>query len=201
MSDGAAGRPWLVQAVVTGGVLPAALLAAAWAQGELGANPVGTALNRLGLLGLICLTASLSCTPLGLLTGAQWPGRVRRALGLVGFGYVTAHLLLYVLVDQAASLTKLLEDVVKRPFITVGTLAWLTLVPLALTSSTEAVRRLGYERWKRLHRLAYVAGSLGVVHFVWRAKKDRTEALTYGAVLGLGLALRVVGRWRAARQG
>lgn len=194
MSDAAPSRPWLVQAVVTGGVMPAAVLAGAWAQGLLGANPVGTALNRLGLLGLVCLTASLSCTPLALLTGAQWPARVRRALGLLGFGYVTAHLLLYLLVDQAASLTKLLEDVVKRPFITVGVLAWLTLLPLALTSSTAAVRRLGYERWKRLHRLAYVAGALGAVHFVWRAKKDRTEALAYALALGLGVMVRLLRR-------
>lgn len=193
------GRPWLAEAVVTGGLLPAVFLAGAWAQGRLGANPVGTALNRLGLLALICLLGSLSCTPLGLLTGAAWPVKLRRPLGLLGFGYVTAHFLLYVVVEQGAALGKLVEDVAKRPFVTVGVLGWLALLPLAWTSSTKAVRALGYERWKRLHRLAYVAGALGVVHFIWRAKKDRTEALSYAAVLGLGLGLRVVGRWRAAR--
>jgi methionine sulfoxide reductase heme-binding subunit len=182
--------PWLVPAVWVGGLLPLAMLAWFWSTGQLGADPIDELLNQLGLLGLISLLGSLACTPLKLLFGWGWPIRIRRALGLVGFTYVTLHLLTYVTLDQALEARTLLGDLAKRPFITIGFVAWLLLVPLALTSNAAAVRRLTATRWKQLHRLAYVCAGLGAIHFIWRAKKDITEPVAYAAVLSFLLGIR-----------
>jgi sulfoxide reductase heme-binding subunit YedZ len=115
---------------------------------------------------------------------------VRRTLGLLAFTYVAAHFLVYAVLDQGLAWGAIVEDISKRPFITVGFLGLLLLVPLAVTSTHAWVRRLGFPRWQRLHRLAYVAAVLGVVHFVWRVKKDITEPALYGAVLALLFAIR-----------
>ena len=117
--------------------------------------------------------------------------RVRKLLGLLAFTYALLHFLTYAVVDQGLKLGAMLEDIIKRPFITVGFLALVLLVPLAVTSTNAMVRRLGFPAWQRLHRLAYVAASLGVVHFFWRVKRDATEPLVYGAVLALLFALRL----------
>ena len=191
----AAPHPWLKPAVLVGGLAPLALLLQGWAQDTLGANPVEAALNQLGLLALVFLLASLAPSALKQLWGWTWPQRLRRMLGLFAFAYASLHLLVYVALDQRFAWATLLEDVTKRRFIAVGFAAWALLVPLALTSTNASVRRLGFPRWQRLHRLAYLAGAAGVVHFVWRVKKDLTEPLVYGGVLLLLLALRVP-RWR-----
>ena len=184
--------PWLVPAVWTAGVIPAAALSLRAVQDELGANPISEALNRLGLTALVFLVASLACTPVQLVTHWTWPVRIRRALGLLGFSYATLHFLVYLVLDQQLALGEVLQDVGKRPFITVGFTAWLLLVPLALTSTTGAVKRLGFVRWKKLHRLAYLCAALGAVHFYWRVKKDHTEPLIYAAVIAFLLLVRVV---------
>ncbi|MBJ6759643.1 sulfoxide reductase heme-binding subunit YedZ [Myxococcaceae bacterium JPH2] len=184
-------HPWLNPALTVGGLAPLAILVLQGTQGSLGANAIERALNQTGLTALVLLLASLACTPLRLLSGWTWPARVRRTLGLLGFTYVVAHFLTYVVLDQNLALSALVADVVKRPFITVGFTALVLLVPLAVTSTKASVRRLGFPRWQRLHRLAYVAAALGVVHFVWRVKRDVTEPLVYGAVLALLLAVRV----------
>ena len=142
-------------------------------------------MNELGLTALIFLVASLACTPARWLFGWTWPIRVRRELGLFAFFYAVAPL-----PDLPGARPGLrpgaiiLEDIAKRPFITVGFLALVLLVPLALTSTNGSVRRLGFRRWQRLHHLAYVAGVLAVVHFIWRVKIDVSQPLIYGAVLG-----------------
>jgi methionine sulfoxide reductase heme-binding subunit len=188
--------PWLKPGVVAGALAPLVALAALGATGQLGADPIATALNRLGLMALVLLLASLTCTPLKLFFGWTWPLRLRRALGLLAFTYVTAHFLLYALIDQGAKLSELVADVVKRPFITVGFVAFVLLLPLALTSTDAAVRRLGFVRWQRLHRLAYVATALGALHFFLRVKKDVSEPLVYVIVL-LGLfGMRLIDRFR-----
>jgi len=192
-------RPWLEPAVLVGGLSPLALLALEAVRGTLGANPIERVLNQTGMIALILLVASLACTPLKVVAGWTWPPRLRRLLGLLGFTYAVLHFLTYVVVDQGLSLGTLLEDITKRPFITVGFLALVLLVPLAVTSTNRMVRRLGFPAWKRLHRLAYLAASLGVVHFVWRVKKDLTEPLVYGAVLALLFALRVAEALRKRR--
>jgi sulfoxide reductase heme-binding subunit YedZ len=162
------------------------------AAGRLGANPIETILNRLGFWTLTLLTASLVPTPARALLGIAWPIRVRRMLGLFAFSFATLHLVFYVAVDQGLDLAVLAADVAKRKFMTVGFTAWLLLVPLAVTSTDAWVRRLGFARWKRLHRLVYVAAVLGVIHFTWRVKADLTRPLVAAAIIGLLLALRFV---------
>jgi sulfoxide reductase heme-binding subunit YedZ len=182
--------PWLNPALTVGGLAPLLMLAVQGPRGDLGPNAIEAALHQTGLFALVLLLASLACTPLRLVFKWSWPARVRRTLGLLAFTHATAHFLVYAVLDQGLALGTLLEDVGKRPFITVGFLALLLLVPLAVTSTRRWVRRLGFPRWQRLHRLAYVAAVLGVVHFVWRVKKDATEPLVYAAVLALLFAIR-----------
>lgn len=183
--------PWLWPAVVTGGAVPAVAIAVRAARGGLGANPVAEALNQLGLLALVFLVASLACTPVKELTGHTWPIRIRKTLGLYGFFYAAVHLLTYAGLDQALDMKAIGGDIVKRPFILVGFTAFVLLVPLAVTSTARMLKHLGFARWKRLHRLAYVAASLGAVHFYLRVKKDHTEPLIYGALLAALFAVRI----------
>jgi sulfoxide reductase heme-binding subunit YedZ len=160
-------------------------------RGTLGADPVAEALNELGLLALVFLVASLACTPLKALTGWTWPIRARKALGLYGFFYAGLHLVTYAGIDQFLDLRAIVRDILERPFILVGFSAFVLLVPLAITSSARMLKRLGFARWKRLHRLAYVAASLGVVHFFLRVKKDVTEPTVYGSLLAALFAVRI----------
>jgi sulfoxide reductase heme-binding subunit YedZ len=193
-------RAWLEPAVLTGAAVPLADMIVRAATSSLGANPVSEALNRLGLLGLIFLVASLACTPLKLLFHGTWAIALRRLLGLIGFGYVCLHFAVYWLVDRRGAAASLLDDLAKRPFISVGFLAFLLLIPLALTSTKDSIKKLGAARWLRLHRLAYVAASLGVLHFIWRVKRDLTEPVIYGSVLALLFAVRILFSLRRTRR-
>jgi sulfoxide reductase heme-binding subunit YedZ len=184
--------PWLKPAVFTGALVPLAALLIRAARGTLSADPIREILNQFGLLTLIFLIATLTLTPLRKLFGWTWPIRIRRMVGLFAFFYATLHFLTYVGADQSFHLEAILEDILKRKFIFVGFTAWTLLIPLALTSTNGMVRRLGIARWQRLHRLAYVAPTLGVIHFIWRVKKDITQPVTYGVVLAVLLAYRVV---------
>lgn len=183
---------WLKPAVIVGTLAPMAALATLAATGGLGADPIATALNRLGLLTLILLVAALLATPLKTLFGWTWPLRIRRAVGVLAFVYAFAHVALYALVDQGAALGAIWADVVKRPFITVGFAAFVLLVPLAITSTDGAVRRLGFPKWKRLHRLAYVATALGALHFFLRVKKDVTEPVIYAIIIAILFGIRMM---------
>lgn len=185
-------RPWLTPALVVGAAVPAVFYTVEAVRGRLGANPIAEALNAFGLCALGLLVLSLACTPVRVLTGVAWIGPVRRTLGLLGFGYAGLHVLLYAVVDQGLALKAIVTDVLKRPFITVGMLAFALLVPLALTSTKEQIARLGGARWRKLHRLAYLVAPLGVLHFVLRVKKDLTEPLIFGAIVAVLLAVRVV---------
>lgn len=184
--------PWLAPAVLAGCLVPAASMIMRARTGGLGANPIAEALNELGLTALILLIASLAATPLKTLFGWIWPIRVRRLVGLLAFGYAVLHVSVYVALDQSFAWRDVLADVIKRKFILVGFAAFTLLVPLALTSTDRAVRRLGYVTWKRVHYLVYPAAMLVAAHFIWRVKKDLTEPLVYAAILGLLLLLRVV---------
>jgi sulfoxide reductase heme-binding subunit YedZ len=177
--------------VVTGALAPLAAILLAATRGTLGANPVAEALNELGLLTLVFLIASLTCTPLKILTGWVWPIRLRKTLGLLGFFYASLHLATYAGIDQLFHVRAIVADIVNRPFILVGFAAFALLVPLAVTSTARMLKRLGFARWKALHRLAYVTAVLGVIHFFLRVKKDVTEPAVYAAVLGLLFAVRV----------
>ncbi len=179
---------------------PLAKLAADGVLGRLGANPIQEVLDRLGFWTLTFVALSLVPTPAHDLLGLAWPVRIRRMLGLFAFSYATLHLAWYVGVDQFFDLSVLAADVLKRKFMVVGFTAWLLLVPLAVTSTDRWVRRLGFARWKRLHRLVYAAALLGVVHFVWRVKADLRRPAWFAAAIGLLLAARVAPRVAAARR-
>jgi sulfoxide reductase heme-binding subunit YedZ len=179
--------------------IPALKLAADAFLGNLGANPVEAGMNRLGYWTLFFLAVALSPTPLHDLLGWKWIQRLRRTLGLVAFTYATLHLTWYAVVDQFFDWRAIAEDVAKRRFQAAGFAAWLTLVPLALTSTDAAVRRLGYRRWKRLHRLVYATALLGVLHFVWRVKADLRVPTIFATAIALLLLARVVA-WAGRRR-
>ena len=183
--------PWLKPGLFVGALIPAVSLAVGAARGTLGANAVAEGLNRLGLLALIFLVASLACTPLKTLTGAVWPIKIRKMLGLYAFFYAALHFGTYALLDQGLDFKAIFGDILKRPFIVVGFAAFVLLVPLAVTSTARMVKRIGFLWWKRLHRLAYAAAGLGVVHFFLRVKKDATEPLIYAGILGVLFAIRI----------
>lgn len=167
----------------------------------LGAEPIKEMEHAIGEWGLRFLFATLLVTPLRSLTGWNWLAKHRRTLGLFAFAAIAEHLLTWVFLDLQVVLDDLVgwdevwADIVKRPYLTIGMLGFVLMVPLALTSTKGAIRRMG-KRWARLHRLAYVIPVLGVVHYAMAQKKDIEEPLVYGALLG-GLLL-----WRAwiARQ-
>jgi sulfoxide reductase heme-binding subunit YedZ len=196
-------NPWLYPAVFTGSLMPLAVLSIRAATGTLGAEPVAIALNRLGLLALVFLILSLACTPLKIVFGWIWPIGLRKTLGLFAFFHACLHFLTYAVIDQGLKLGTILEDILNRKFIFVGFSALVLLVPLAITSTSTMVKRLGAARWRRLHRLAYVAASLGVIHFVLRVKKDVSEPAVYGVVLAALFAVRIGSalskRWVSAR--
>lgn len=180
-------------------LLPLGLIGADLARGEL-TEPVEQILNRLGFWTLTFLVLTLACTPAKLLFGWTWPNRVRRLLGLVCFAYALLHFLTYAILDQELGATDLMNDLSKRPFITVGYLALGLLVPLAWTSRDSMVRRLGFKRWKQVHRAVYVVAGLGTIHFLWRVKADQREPLIFAGVFAALLAVRVVAAWRARRR-
>jgi methionine sulfoxide reductase heme-binding subunit len=171
-------------------LLPLAKLALDAATGGLGVEPVEALVRRTGWWALTLLVATLAVTPLRRVTGAAWLIRLRKPLGLVAFVFATAHVLAYVVVDQWLALPYILEDVLERPFITAGFLAFLLLVPLALTSTKHAIRRLGGRNWRRLHRLIYPAALLAVLHYYWLVKADTTGPILFASLLIALLAAR-----------
>jgi methionine sulfoxide reductase heme-binding subunit len=178
---------WIGRAIAA---IPAAVVAVQAVTGKLGANPIEAILNRLGWWTLLVLLVSLAITPLRTLAGFSAIAPWRRIFGLAAFWYGLAHVSAYLGVDKFFDLEEIWEDILKRPFITVGAFAFLLLVILAVTSPARAVKRLGGTRWRMVHRLAYVAATAGVVHFLWRVKADLREPLIFGAVLGVLLAIR-----------
>jgi sulfoxide reductase heme-binding subunit YedZ len=191
MSRGAP-LPWLKPGLFVGALAPLGVMVVEAVQGTMGANPIAEVENVLGLAALVLLVASLACTPARRLFGWTWPARIRRMLGLFAFFYVSLHFLTYVLVDQGLDAGRIIDDIIKRPFITVGFAALVLLMPLALTSTTASIRRLGYRRWTLLHQLAYVAGVLAVIHFFWRVKIDVSQPLVYAGVVTALLLVRVI---------
>jgi len=157
---------------------------------RLGANPIEEISHQTGEWVLRLLMITLMMTPLKRISGWAWPLAIRRMLGLFAFFYAFLHLLSYLWLDQFFEWGEIWLDILDRPFITVGMLGFVLLVPLAATSNRFMVKRLG-KRWKRLHRLAYVVPVLGVLHFWWLVKADVREPFIYAAVLAVLLLLRV----------
>lgn len=183
--------PWLKPGVFAGGLIPLVALLWRTAHRTLGADPVAIGLNQLGYLALVFLISSLACTPLKAVFGWTWPIRIRRMLGLFAAFYASLHFTTYVAIDQRFDWRVLWEDVTKRPFVIVGFSAFVLLLPLVATSTDASVRRLGFKRWKALHRLAYLSGVLAVIHFIWRVKIDIREPLFWVALLAVLLLIRV----------
>ena len=194
----AARQPWLKPLVFAAALSPLLWLGSRGLRGTLGPDPVAEVLNRLGLYAICLLFCSLACTPLQLVLGWKWPLRVRRMLGLFAFFYACLHLSTYLFVDQGLDFGGIAKDISKRRFVTVGFAAWCSLVPLAITSTQAWVRRLGYRRWKALHRLVYLAGALACVHFIWRFKTALLQPVLFAAVLALLLGIRLAARARTA---
>ena len=193
-------HPWLKPGLFAGALVPLALLVWRAAHRTLGADAIAIGLNQLGYLALVFLISSLACTPLKILTGWTWPIRVRRMLGLFAFFYASLHLLTYVGIDQQLDWPVLWGDVTQRKFMIVGFLAFLCLAPLAWTSTDASVRKLGFDRWKSLHRLAYLAGVLAVIHFTWRVKSDVRVPMTWAAILGALFLIRIADGVRTRRK-
>jgi methionine sulfoxide reductase heme-binding subunit len=178
------------------GLAPVAWLSYAAFTENLGANPIVEITHETGVWTLRLLALTLLITPLRRLTGWNWLIRFRRMIGLFAFFYGTLHFLTYFWLDQFFDLHSILKDIVKRPFITVGFTAFVLLIPLALTSTTGWIRRLGGKRWNRLHRLVYVSAILGVVHYYWLVKADVSRPIRYGAIIGVLLLARLVHTYR-----
>ena len=173
-------------------LLPAARLGWRAYTGDLTANPIEYITLQTGWWALVLITATLAVTPLRRITGWNRIIQLRRPLGLFAFFYATLHLLTYVVLDLFFDFGLVAEDILKRPYITVGFTAFLLLLPLAVTSTKGWIRRLG-RNWQRLHRLIYPAAALAVLHFYWKksAKSDIGEPLLFAAIIGALLLIRL----------
>lgn len=194
-------RILLLKTLVWGlGLLPLARVAWWTRDGiyGLGANPIERVLHHSGWWTLALLLVTLAVTPLRRITGRNELIKLRRPLGLFAFFWATVHLGIYLGLDQLFDWEFIVEDILERPFITVGMAAWLVLLPLAFTSTRGWIRRLG-RRWTLLHRGIYLAAGLGVIHYYWRVKADTREPLIFAAILVALMALRM--RWTERPRG
>ena len=185
--------------VVANGLVPVAMLAWDAVRGRLGANPLEFVLHTTGMLTLVFLTLSLAVTPLRRVSGIQWLAIHRRTLGLFAFFYAALHLVAYSWFDKALDLGAIVADTLERPFIFAGMGAFLLMAPLAATSTNRMIKRVGAKRWKRLHKAAYVAGALGVLHFFLLVKADTRLPLAFAAVVTLLLGARLATYIRESR--
>lgn len=168
----------------------------------LGANPQEALIRASGDWALRLMCLALAITPLRQALGWTALARWRRMVGLFAFFYASVHLLSYAVFDMGLDLAEMLLDIAKRPFILVGTLTFLLLLPLALTSSDRAVRRLGASRWQKLHRLVYLAALTMLLHFFWMraGKSDFAEVYVYAAIVAALMGWRLWRRWHQARR-
>jgi sulfoxide reductase heme-binding subunit YedZ len=162
--------------------------------GDLGANPVETITNTTGIWTLRLIVITLAITPLRWLTKLNPVILFRRMLGLFAFFYGTLHFMTYFILDRSLMFDELWEDVMKRPYITMGFSAFVLMIPLALTSTQGWIRRLGGYRWNLLHRLIYISAILAVIHYWWKVKLDTTNPRYYAFIVAALLGFRI---WRA----
>jgi len=172
-------------------LVPVALLGwDAWG-GRLGANPVNFAIRTTGILALLFLLLSLTVTPASRVTGWGWLGQFRRMLGLNAFFHAVLHFFLFFLFDRAASISDTVSEILMRPYLMVGAVGLVLMVPLAATSTNAMIKRLGPARWKALHRLAYGAAAAGALHYYMLVKADVSQPVAFATVLGLLLLFRL----------
>jgi sulfoxide reductase heme-binding subunit YedZ len=165
--------------------------------GDLGANPIETITRFTGSWALIFLLVTLSATPLRKITGWNELIKFRRMLGLYAFFYALLHFSTFLVLDHFFDFQRIVQDVIKRPYVTAGFTAFVLMIPLAVTSTAAMIRRLG-KRWQQLHRLVYVVAIAGVIHFYWLVKSDISRPVQYGAVLALLLGYRLVVKFMPA---
>ncbi len=159
---------------------------------QLGANPIEFITRSTGTWTLIFLLVTLCVTPLRKISGWQALIKLRRMLGLFAFFYASLHFATYIWLDQFFDLQSIYKDVLKRPFITIGFIGFMMLIPLALTSTNAMIKRLGGKRWRRLHQLVYFIAICAVVHYWWLVKKDITQPAIYAGALAVLLGYRLM---------
>ncbi|HXJ88649.1 MAG TPA: protein-methionine-sulfoxide reductase heme-binding subunit MsrQ [Candidatus Binatia bacterium] len=184
--------------VFLAGLIPLGRLVWLGLHSGLGANPIEFITHSTGDWTLVFLLITLLITPLRKLTRQYWLISFRRMLGLFAFFYGFLHLMTWVWLDKFFDVHEMLHDIAKRRFITAGMTAFALMIPLALTSTTWAIRKLG-KRWQMLHRLIYLSAAAGVIHYIWLVKADLKKPLEYAFVLGMLLMYRVVA-WAVARR-
>ena len=185
--------------ILVNALVPLALLLWDWYRKQVGANPLEFVTRTTGILTLVFLLVSLAVTPLRRITGLNWLTRFRRMLGLFAFFYGSLHLMTYIAFDRYFHLRTIPADVARRPFIAIGMTAFFLMVPLLITSTDKMVKRLGGKRWQRLHRIVYLSGILGVLHFYMLVKSDVRVPLTFAFLLALLLGFRVLTKYYSPR--
>ena len=163
--------------------------------GTLGANPIENIQDRFGIWGLRFIVILLMISPLKKITGIIWLIQFRRMIGLFAFFYVLMHFLVWLLLEQSLLMPAIIEDVTKRPFITIGFIALLILLILASTSTLKIRRSMG-RKWDKLHQSVYLASILGIWHFWWQVKKDITEPLIYAVIIFILLTYRLWNKYK-----
>lgn len=186
--------------VLVNALVPAVLIGSDALRGRLGANPVEFVLRATGTMALLFLALSLAVTPARKLLGAPWLTKLRRMLGLLSFGYATVHVAIYLSLEESFDFLAVARDVVTRPFISLGALAFGFMVPLAWTSTNAAIRRLG-RRWTEIHKRVYAVAVFAVLHFWLEVKADTTKPTVFAAIIGGLLFYRFVTRQPASRLG
>jgi methionine sulfoxide reductase heme-binding subunit len=179
-------------------LLPLGRLAWKGFHSALGANPIQVITWSTGTWTLVFLLITLSITPVRKLTRQYWLIQTRRMLGLFAFFYGCLHFTTYIWLDQFFDLHSVAKDVVKRPFITIGFTAFVLMIPLALTSTKDSIRRLG-KRWVAIHRLIYATAIAGIIHYIWLVKKDIRKPVVYAVIVGILLLYRIVA-WAIQRR-
>lgn len=175
-------------------LVPATYLAMAGYLDQLGANPIEKVLRESGFWTLSFLLLCLSVTPLRQFSGVSWIGQFRRMLGLFAFFYACLHMLTYIGLDQFFDWPQILKDVAKHPYVMVGLTGYLLLIPLALTSTSGMMKRMGGRRWKTLHQAVYFIAVLGVIHYWWLVKKDILKPSLFAAGLVALMTFRLIQR-------
>jgi sulfoxide reductase heme-binding subunit YedZ len=173
-------------------LIPLILLLSDWYFNNLGANPIEYFLRTTGTLTLIFLILSLAITPLRKWFGWNQLIRLRRMTGLFAFFYGCVHLVTYSIFDKSLDIPAIVSDVWQRPFIAFGMTALATMIPLAVTSTNGMIKKLGGKNWQRLHRLVYLTGILGIVHYVMIQKSDYLYPASFGLVLAILLGMRIL---------
>ena len=163
--------------------------------GTLGANPIENIQDRFGIWGLRFIVILLLISPLKKISGIIWLIQFRRMIGLFAFFYVLMHFLVWLLLEQSLLMSAIIEDITKRPFITIGFIALLILLILASTSTSKIRRSMG-KKWDKLHQSVYLASILGIWHFWWQVKKDITEPLIYAVIIFILLTYRLWNKYK-----